>query len=224
MARVGIVSTDPNEQEKIEALFSSVHIETTPVFQETQLETLSGLILNISTENRLTDTIDWLLQLKHFPTMFVWVFAPEVENNEQTIYYKLGVNGVFSSFTDKNLPKVTYEIKNTIERLSGVPEKDSADLLQEQDQSILINGIKEELTNKEFRLFQRLNEQIENTVGYEELFLTLWPNKSLDEYKEKDIITIANIVFRLRNKLRNSNQFVIKTTRGKGYRLHKKEE
>ncbi|WP_176271500.1 helix-turn-helix domain-containing protein, partial [Enterococcus sp. 7E2_DIV0204] len=73
------------------------------------------------------------------------------------------------------------------------------------------------LTKKESDLFSFLYKNKNNTVFYDKITSAIWPQNN----KIKNYI-IANLVFHLREKIKESRELELVTVRGRGYMLRDK--
>ncbi|MHC5228867.1 winged helix-turn-helix domain-containing protein [Enterococcus sp. LJL99] len=181
---------------------------------------LDGIVLNLDNENRLAQTIDWLLYLKDYPKVFVWVLTPNLSKKEEEtkIFLELGANDVLSE--DNELEKLMYTIKNTFRRIRKIEkgQKISVNqLLNEKNRSIDINGDDIQLTPLEYKMVSLLVSEINSTHTYESIFQMIWGDGAIELSEQK--FRVSNVIFHLRNKVKDSRQIEIVTTHGIGYKV-----
>lgn len=131
---------------------------------------------------------------------------------------ELGANEVIMD--EAQIHRLSLIVKNTFQRINRTIESRNNGLTEsfvnEQNQSVLVNGTEKLLTRNEYQAFTLLYEKKDTCVPYEFLIPTIWPNN-----EKANLYTLANVIFHLRNKVSESNEFTIKTIRNKGYMLSK---
>ncbi|MEI5992304.1 hypothetical protein A5881_003860 [Enterococcus termitis] len=219
MITIGIVDRDNKTLSRLKELVNSENYNLKRITEKEQLSTIDTLIIvetDKSEGGNLSEVIDWLISSRENSSLIVWFFSERLlPDQEQTILLRLGCNGIVMLY--ENLPHLWLIINNLFNREmkqnNGKSVKNK-ELLNDLNQTILINNIEKPLTKKEFQLLSVLNEKKNTTVSYKKLMSILWPNGSTETtYK------LANIVFKLREKIESSNDFKIVTTRSKGYML-----
>lgn len=220
MEDIGIVTNDSSNKEELINIISQKNYQISSINNKNELGNLDGIVLYFNHENWLTEAIDWILLLKKEPQLFIWVLIPEIESNEKAIFFQLGANYVFSFPTEQKL--VSYTIYNTFACIENFrelsPTKPELSLI-ENDVSVVVGEKEKTLTQREYLVMSLLLEKKETTVTYEAFAQRLWPDKKFsDSYEMRSYI--ANIVYSARKKLKES-QWIIQTTRQKGYRLAK---
>lgn len=213
MALLGVVTKKENETL---SLFESGKRSVIKITQKEQLKTVSGVVIVIKKKEELSTAIEWLLACRENPTLFVWIFSLVNLNEELSILMSLGANGVYSD--KSNLDFFNLVIGNTltkIEQFSKLNKQhENESVINFKNQTVLVNGVEKELTRKEFKLFQILYENKDICVTYDELQKQIWPNKDGNE-----LYLLTNAIFHLREKIRKSDFYQIKTIRSKGYLL-----
>lgn len=216
LLKLGILTDQYTSNNELINIFQSSDCELLQIKEQSQLTLLDGLVIEMNGENRLVETIDWLIASNKNPSAFVWIYSNAPIENEKKILFELGANDVITSFADLN--KLSYIVKNTFSRVrnraSDRLPKTKHSLLNERNQTVFVNGKEKELTLIEYRLFSYLYERANDTVSYEELCEKLWNSNS-----EENRFRLANLICFLRKKTNKSDQFSIKTTRSKGYVL-----
>lgn len=180
---------------------------------------LDGVILIMETKEELSFVIEWLLASKKIPHLFIWVFSVLSLDYEEEVLLELGANEVFVSMNQ--LWKIPLVAKNTFNRLEKnnnlqISENET-NLINRHNQSILVNGSEQLLTQKEYQLFVFLAEHEGTCVPYDTLITQLWPGKS-----KSRLYQLTNLVYHLRKKIEPNDQFMIKTIRSKGFLLERK--
>lgn len=220
MLNLGIIQQEIKADAMLDSLLELENCCVSTVDKKEQLQQLDGLIIVMKTKDQIAIVIDWLIASQTTPTLFVWIFSEVELEHEQMMMMSLGANDVVISTA--NLPQLSIIIKNTFSRLNGrISEKINHSLekfLNEKNRTAYINGDEISLTKKEFELLNILYENKNTTVHYEELMDKVWKNHS-----KRNTFLIANTVFHIRNKMKKSKNFDIKTTRSKGYMLKIKE-
>ncbi|MHC5228567.1 winged helix-turn-helix domain-containing protein [Enterococcus sp. LJL99] len=218
---IGFITDCTDMYEKIKNTFQSKNETICLVEDKNQLDDLKGIIIYFANDNYFAKIIENLLYLKTKPTAFLWVGVPKLLDDEENILLEMGVNNVFS-FPDE-IKKSFYIVKNAFNRISveeniELQETSKKLVLNENNQSVIINNEERSLTRTEYKVFSLLINQLNNTVTYDELAKTIWGNDSEDSAEVRP--KIANIIFHVREKI-ESGIFDIVTTRGKGYILKK---
>ncbi|MHC5228294.1 winged helix-turn-helix domain-containing protein [Enterococcus sp. LJL99] len=213
-----------NEQSEIELmqLFKELKFQLLTIKEKTSFNQLNGAVIYLTKENCLAKIIDWLLFSKLNPEMFVWIVYKEPLKHEQDILLELGANDVLT--TSNELAKLPFIVKNTFSRTRRTDDDIETSVrknsfLNEENQTVWINTQEKSLTKTEFRLLKILYERLNTTVSYNDIFKEIWK----DDCKNK-LFRVSNVVFHLRKKVNDSDQFEIKTTRSKGYMLKEKNE
>ena len=216
MSDLGILSDEGKFPTELFSVLQSFTYQLIHVKEKEQFENLDGLIIFLTNEKGVSEAIDWLLFSKKQANVFVWIISQDLLNREQTILFELGANDVLS--LSEGTEKLPYIIRNTfnrtkqqqIETKSNYPHS----FLNDKNQTIIIDEKEVSLTRTEFKFFKLLFDRVNTTVTYEEVFQTIWPNSS-----DIQPLRIANVVFHLREKIKESKNISIKTTRSIGYLL-----
>lgn len=191
----------------------------TLVTEKKGIDKIDGLIIPIIDKAQLTIGIEWLLASQKNQKAFVWVFSRETLGEEEKILKQLGANEVVTR--EENIPSLFLSIKNIFARLEYTDtnqERYSKEFLNEQNQTVNVNGDDTALTRKEFIILERLFENEGSAVPYEVLMEHVWPDNP-----DQNMYRLANVVFHLRKKVRESQDFIISNISSKGYVLKKKE-
>lgn len=216
MLTLGILGINPSMYQLLEQQFESQTYRVVKVEEKEQLNQIDGLILSIDKKEQMNLVIDWLLICQKSPSVFVWIFSTIPLDYEENILFALGVNAVV--MTKEKMHYLTHLVNNTFSRLENsnikIEKQSTNQIINEKNQTVLVNGVEQSLTRKEYQIFSLLYEHRGTTLPYEELIEKLWTNQP----KENNFL-IANTVFHLRNKVNGSNDFEIKTIRSKGYML-----
>lgn len=225
MPRIGIFA-DKEMSQKLDLLLNSANKNLIHVKEKESLEKLDGVVIYLDKQKNLTRVIEWLLFSKSNPSVFIWIVSLSSLDCEQNILFELGANYILTS-TDE-IAKLPYIIKNTFNRLknteSDSPKEKNRKLLNEKNQTVLVNKEEKSLTRIEYQMFQELIKNPNNTVNYD----TLFKIRNLDFSEKIDrvekISRVANVIFHLRKKTRASVDFQIETVRSKGYLLRVKNK
>lgn len=216
MSDLGILTDEQMFPTELFTVLQSQTYQLVDVKEKEQFEKLDGLIIYLTNEKSLPEAIDWLIFSKSKSDVFVWIISQNLLDREQTILFELGANDVLC--VSEGIEKLPYIIKNTFERTcQKKKETDSMypySFLNDKNQTVIINGQEVGLTRTEFQFLRVLFERVNTTVTYEEVFRTIWPDSP-----DVQTLRIANVVFHLREKIRDSKDFSIKTTRSIGYIL-----
>lgn len=221
MRTIGLIVDCSEQRKKLNSSLNTNENVVVPINSKNEVEQADGIVINL-VDNYLIETINWLLSLKMNPHLFVLVIVPTLIEQETDVFLELGANNVISSLEMNN--KIFYIIENAFRCIefrskSNVKENSSANLLNEINQSCIINGQEILLTKTEFILMFLLNSRFNETVSYEDISNKLWPNKEFNDEHRRNV-NIASVIFFIRKKLIDS-EYVIHTTRGKGYVLKK---
>lgn len=178
------------------------------------LTTVFGVIIPLTEKEKLPVVVDWLRICQSNPHLFVWVFSTIPLDYEQELLMELGANEVVTDETQ--IHRLSLIVKNTLERIKEPTQNhlksDEQLFINERNQSVFINNHEQLLTRNEYQLLMMLYENKNTCVSYEHLITTIWPMN-----EKANLYTLANIVFHLRNKVKGSQDFMIKTIRNKGY-------
>ena len=221
MSVLGVLADKELSQIELDPLLNSKAYRLIYVKEKEQFEELDGLVVCLNKEQNLPEVIEWLLFSKSNPNVFVWVISSNSLDREQDILFELGANDVLSA--KDCMYKLPYIIKNTFNRMSkrrsNHPKEKVMNILNENNQTVLVNKEEKQLTRIEYRMFNKLLENRNNTVDYEELF-NIGRLASTEKVEKKDIIfRVANVIFHLREKTNESQNFKIETVRSRGYIL-----
>lgn len=190
------------------------------VEKKEQIEKIDGLVLTMDEKKEMGFIVDWLLTCQKSPSIFVWVFSAVALEYEEDILLGLGANDVvMTKSRESNLIQV---VKNTFVRLEQSnklrKKKGTYSIINEKNRSVLVNGVEKVLTRKEYQSFLLLYKSKNSVVSYEELLDQLYPNNN-----KREIYRIANIIFHLREKIKEDDHYTINTVRSKGYILQLKD-
>ncbi|MHC5228998.1 hypothetical protein ACYSNW_12015 [Enterococcus sp. LJL99] len=226
MSILGVLADKELSQMELDPLLNSQSYRLIQVKEKEQFEELDGLVVYLNKEQNLPEVIEWLLFSKSNPDVFVWIVSSNSLDREQDILFELGANDVLTS--NDCIDKLPYIIKNTFNRVkkrkSDRPKEKAREILNEKNQTVLVNREEKPLTRIEYRMFHKLLENSDTTVDYEELFTAgrLVVPEKID--KKEIAFRVANVVFHLREKTSGSVDFKIETVRSKGYILRLKVE
>ncbi|MHC5228507.1 winged helix-turn-helix domain-containing protein [Enterococcus sp. LJL99] len=213
MSNLGIFTSEKDLFKEFVSQFESMNNSVIQVNDKKQMEQLDGLIIHLTETDGLTETIKWLLFSKTRSELFVWIFSSKKLNREEDILFELGANDVV--FSPTGTGKLFYIVKNTFARLKN---KNNSKLIKptfnENNQSFSLDGKVQQLTRTEYRLFKLLYDRIDTTVTYTELSESTW-----DDFEGDRFFRVANVVFHLREKMKENGRFEIKTIRSVGYML-----
>lgn len=221
MSTLGVLAGKELSQMELDPLLDSKAYRLIQVKEKEQFEELDGLVVYLNKDQNLPEVIEWLLFSKSNPTVFVWVVSPNSLDRERDILFELGANDVLSS--NDSINKLPYIIKNTFNRVkkrkSDRPKGKKREILNEKNQTVLVNEEEKPLTRIEYRMFNKLLKNSNNTVDYEELFNVgrLAVPEKID--KKEIAFRVANVIFHLREKTNESLDFKIETVRSRGYIL-----
>ncbi|MHC5228610.1 helix-turn-helix domain-containing protein [Enterococcus sp. LJL99] len=225
MATLGVLCNNEEFLQILENNFQSDKYRIISVVEKNQFKLLDGLIIHIDGVDWLSETVDWLLYSKSNPGTFIWIVSPENRLKEQSIFLELGASEVF--FSSENLVKISYIVKNTFTCMENRLNQsnlrlaqDTKKILNDTNQTILVNGKEQVLTRTEYRILLILVGNANKTVSYQELSECLWENENKSDY----VCRVANIICHLRTKLKSSQDFEIVTTRSIGYVFKWKRE
>ena len=218
MSLLGVIENEELGEQISEALKSDGEA-TCLIENKEALNRLNGLIIPITHREQVTETISWLLECKNYSALFVWIFSTIQLTNEETILIQLGTNAIVSD--EDQFYNFIQLIKNDMQRINFIlthSVEESVNVINSENQSAYVDGEEVGLTKREYELFSLLYKNKGTCVSYKEITNTLWPASS-----KVDLFRIANIVFHLRNKIRNSQDFDIRTVRNKGYMFYYKK-
>lgn len=215
MTRLGFLEKKKIDKELLNILKNDGY-EVNLISKNEQLIELDGIVLFINHVEDFPNTVEWLLACQKIPSLFVWVVSTIDLNVEKDIVISLGANGVFSK--KDSLSRISLLISNSLSRLeyfksiTNVSKDDL--LLNPSNQSVKVNQFEQPLTRKEYQLLNLLYENRDECVSYQKLIMMLWPNS-----RNLKLYNLTNTIFHLREKIKNSEHFTIKTIRSKGYML-----
>ena len=227
MSVLGVLADENLYQMELGALLDSKDFRLIHVKEKKQFDELDGLVVCLNKERNLPEVIEWLLFSRSNPKVFVWIVSSNSLDREKDILFELGANDVLSP--NDCLDKLPHIIKNAFTRVSERKNtysktnvhilEDAHQILNEKNQTVLVNEDEKRLTRIEYRMFHKLLENRNNTVDYEELFNVgrLVVPENID--KKEIVFRVANVIFHLREKTNESTDFKIETVRSKGYIL-----
>lgn len=215
MAHLGIVRQNDLDDDLI-AFFKEKNDLVTVVSQEA-INKLNGLIITITDKSQINGVLERLIKMKNGHSFFVWIYSQIPLEYEREMMMMLGANDVVIG--EESFDYFTSIVENGLKTVELIcqphTEKDEKkQLLNEKNQSILINGKEVGLTRKEYQLFSILYENRNQCISYEKLNHSLWA-ESLESQK----YLLANLIFHLREKMKNEGVIDIKNVRSKGYLL-----
>lgn len=218
MLTLGIVVKNMTNYQKLKQQLYSQEYNVLRIEQKEQLDQLDGLLIVMEEKAELTWAIEWLFMCQTKPSIFVWVFSPTVF--EEELLVGLGANGVVMTSVKEVI--LSQLIKNTFHHIAYIKQNRLSrpidPLINQRNQSIVLNGLDVLLTRTEYKIFSILYDNKNSTVSYIELLQKVWPNKNKNE-----LYRLTNSIFHLRKKINNNHQVIIKTVRSKGYVLMIKE-
>lgn len=216
MFKIGIFNDHQAIQPVLEQQLDVTQYSCFKIETKETVSQYDGIILFMETTEQLSKIIEWLLFCQKFPKTFVWIVSKVYLDEEENILLILGANTVVRA--EKSETVLPVIIKNTFTRMETYPELKcgitSEQLLNEKNQSVLVNGEECSLTRSEFKLLSILEEHKETAVEY--AFLC---DRMFTENSKREIFQLSNIVCHIRKKVKKSSAFSIKTVRSKGYML-----
>ncbi|OTN88806.1 hypothetical protein A5819_001298 [Enterococcus sp. 7E2_DIV0204] len=166
------------------------------------------IIISIHTDEDILFAIDWLVAMNSYKSIFSIITISEGLTESTSILLKIGANQVI-----KKLDTYQLMLKNLLDTLENIEKNlNNEENINKDNRSITINGHVRYLTKTEYKIFNFLYEN--KVVSYEWMSNEIWP----DRVKNNKAL-IANSVFHLREKLKGSDYYNIKTIRSKGYML-----
>ena len=179
-------------------------------------------------QEQIGELCQLILQIKEETQAPVWLFSKECHATHHLIYLEFGVERYLD--THCTPLELRYLIRNTTATMDSFRRAAKGTYrtdwqLNDQNQSLMLQGKPElSLTVLEYRLMSLLFSNPGTAFEYHELYEEMWPNGAENEQGERT--RVANIIFRLRLKLKaeNENPNAIKTVRSKGYKLEFNKE
>lgn len=220
MSDLGVIDQPSISNERWFKQLTEEQPSLTIIQEKEELTTVFGVIIPLMKKEKLPLVVDWLRVCQSKPRLFIWIFSTVPLDYEQELLMELGANEVVTDETQ--IHHLSLIIKNTFQRIKGATnsrlQSNKPSFINESNQSVFINGDEMLLTKMEYNLFVTLYQRENEAVSYEDLVAIVWPNN-----KKANLYTLANIIFHLRNKIKESDDFYIKNIRNKGYMLTTKK-
>lgn len=218
MAKLGILGNSDLHSATLTEYLTQEQIQYTLGKKQAELTDVDGIIIPISKRNQVVGSLKWISSFKEQSSSFIWVFSEESLEFEQEILIAMGVNDVIT--TKERLPYLTTIVKNTFNRLDrrnqSKPEKNSQIKINQKTRFLLFENEKIKLTKRECILFTYLLKYENQVVSYEDIENHLWNEDKKDSHTH-----IANIVYRLREKIKLIDCYEIENISSVGYQLKK---
>lgn len=216
MSDLGIINQPSISNERWFKQLAEEQSSLTIIQEKEELTTVFGVVIPLTEKEKLPVVVDWLRICESKPHLFVWVFSTIPLGYEQELLMELGANEVVTD--EAQIHRLSLIIKNTFQRTKGAMhsrlQSSKPLFINERNQSVFINGSEILLTRKEYNLFITLYQKKNESISYEDLLAIVWP-----DLEEANLYSLVNIIFHLRNKIKESNDFCIKNIRNKGYML-----
>ena len=234
MYRIGVVSTAVELTGNNQEVFRQNNYQLDVVKEEElseELPHMNGVVLHETGEQDMGKVCDLLLSIKQKSSAFIWIIVTKTSAIHRKIYLELGADGLFEP---QHFPEELFlHMRNVFlrrETLSG--KKETSYPSEKQGQELLLNlhnlslFIQEgnnhqeiSLTKLEYQLLELLFSDPGKAFSYNEIFDYLWQGPL-----ERENYRIANIVFHIREKLKNHGlkHNYIRTVRSKGYMICRK--
>lgn len=204
-------------------IFDEQNISVIEVKGKKQIETLDGLVIFLKKSSDSVKVFQLLIELNESIPLFIWILSKEKDVELNKLFLHLSKNSIIDIMaSQEECEELGIKIKNSLnykkKLLKSIEstELSSDRFLDFRKQSLVVDDKTIELTGKEFKVFDLLYENVGNLVLYDEINSAVYGNsteKSLEKYR------ISNIIFHIRNKLKEQKYFKIKTIRTKGYML-----
>lgn len=225
-------------KEKIEAqalLFQKAELNLVQLLEkETSInkQNIDSIILGEENLSEFSENCETIMCLRKQTNIFIWIISPQKDLSSTRLYLKLGADAVFNDTI--SFEEITLTIKNAHLRMENQVVREEMSkhvegleeylILDAADQTCTIQtrtGLKEiELTRKEYKLLNYLNQKNGKVCSYKELSEAVW-SASEEECHAK----LANCIFKIRQKLEESDSqnVYIRTIRAKGYTISYKK-
>lgn len=207
--KIGIINNKNNE--KLNKNVDTSSFEFKDILNKSELDnTYDFVILSVYTEDDILCTIDWLISMNSYKSIYSIITISEKLIESIPILLKIGANQIIAESE-----VCLLVIKNLIDTLEAKEEALNHKItFNKENRSIIVDNQERYLTKIEYKIFNALYENKNKVVCYESLGKEAWPDKL-----EIDRTLVANLVFHLREKIKGSDYYKIKTIRSKGYML-----
>lgn len=188
-----------------------------------QVQMVDGILLKESKTQPIEKICYMIIELKKKWNPLIWVISEQASSIQKIIYLELGADGTFNY---RNVcEEIHLVIKHSLTRYCKKKKQETVNetvngslQLNERNLSLQGEGEHEEviLTRLEYHLLKIFLENQAMTLTYQQLNERIWSYPD-----EHDRYRIANLVFHLRNKLKQAGKdpSIIRTVRAQGYIL-----
>lgn len=182
-----------------------------------ELKNIDGVLFCMATKEDFVSLMDWIIDCKKFPNLLIWVHSKIKLDQEKNILLNFGVLDISDN---EDLSHSFTKITNLFISLNeSQSQSQSLKIINPKNQSVYINGTEKRLTRLEFNLLTVLLDYTNEAVTRDYLFKTLWKNKTgIPDYR------VANLIFNLRKKLKDSEYIQLDTVHGVGYMIKQKSD
>ncbi|OTN83842.1 hypothetical protein A5819_003661 [Enterococcus sp. 7E2_DIV0204] len=193
------------------------------ISSKSQLNSLDGLVISIDESSDYIIAIQWLVELKEDHPLFVWILSGENHDKLEVLLPSLSKNSVIDIIDSEQVIEVLLaKIKSFLNYksclLQSKEEKNISEksFLDRNKLCLVIDNKIIPLTRKEFQVFELLYQNLGDVVTYEAIHEAMYGERtSLVSEKYR----VANLIFHIRNKLKEQFHFEIEIIRTKGYLL-----
>ncbi|MGK0552227.1 winged helix-turn-helix domain-containing protein [Enterococcus faecalis] len=223
--KIGLINCNPSELEHFQSNWLSKNINEIIEIEnehEASIQNVDALILFKNEQHGIRALCEMLRKINALEAAIpVWVVVPNRVASERIIYINFGACGVFTE--DFSVEEIYTIIENNLRFKTKVEKKDKGVHLDSANMKLQIGKNDISLTKTEYYLLDYLHKNKNRVCTYNELAEKVLSEENGSKAKNYKKIQIANIVFRIRQKITtkcpDSPDNVIQTIRSVGYKL-----
>lgn len=83
MKQLGIISYPSRQKEILSIFLKKPSYSLISIKEKQQLKDVDGVIIYVNEQFCLVEAIEWLLELKQRPTLFIWIYCEEINLKAQ---------------------------------------------------------------------------------------------------------------------------------------------
>jgi DNA-binding response OmpR family regulator len=223
--KLGLLNSNPTEFELFQKNWLTSNLNEI-VQLENELEAndmgIDALILFKNEQNGIRSLCDTLRNISDLEdSLPVWVMVQDRVASERIIYINFGACGVFTD--DFSIEEIYTIIENNLRFRNKSEKKTTGIHLDPSNLKLQVGKNDIFLTRTEYHLMDYLHKNKSRVCTYNELAEKVLSEENGSKAKNYKKIQIANIVFRIRQKIMTkcpgSSDNVIQTIRSVGYKL-----
>lgn len=201
-----------------------------------ELHILDGVLVYNDFPENSDRLFEILITLKNNASLPIWTYSKHQKATNRRIHLELGAVGSIGGDTSveelwliiENMLKIIFSNKHKEKLKIKNPniQKKEEFFLSKENLCLNVKEIHIELTRKEFLLVQLLTNSPNKGISNVEIYRHVWGGELSEEtILNTRLYRIANVIFHLRNKLRQGglNPRIIRTVRSTGYLFDTKQ-